>query len=498
MKMFIAGLLTESCTFSPYRTTLADFERAKGGKLLGGLIGEIFVVFRTEAEAQGWTVSEGLGAGAVPGGIMTAATFASLQAELLADLDAVLPVDAVVLVLHGAMVADGTDDCEGEILRAVRQRVGPTVPIGVEIDPHANLSAEMVRSADILVSFKEWPHIDILDRAKETVLLTMDCAAGRIRPTAGVWDCRMIDLYHTLEEPMKSIIDRLRDVERRGVAVTASIVHGYPYCDVADMGTKVLVITNNQLDKANRLAREIGEALFALRGRTRPAHLSLKEGIDAVERAAHWPVVVADTADAPGGGAAGDATYLLRALIERGVTGVAVAYIDDPIALSLAAAAGIGARLPLRIGGKMGPASGSPLDLNVEVVGVFPDAVVDGDDRKMAIGDIVLVRTEGMEILLSKQRPVAMTASHFERFGIDPRQRRVLIVKSVNNFRAGFEAVAGQFVYIAGPGALDSSFKSYDWKKIKRPKWPMDNDPFPAQGIGATRTPCELGRAEPE
>jgi len=479
MKLFTGGLLAETTGFSPLRTGLGDFEPADG-KLFGAVVGQMVEVFDRRGRERGWEVVRGLLAGAMPGGVVSRSAYETLRDRMLADLRAALPVDVVMLSLHGAMVADGYDDCEGDLLARIRIMVGPKVPIGVELDPHCNLSEAMVRAADILVMYKEWPHVDMLERANDVFALTEACLEGRIRPRIAVWDCRMLDCFHTMEPPVKPLLDEIRHLEGRDGILSISIVHGYPFGDVPDGGTKMMVISDDQPERGARLAEQLGRRLFAMRGKTRPRHLPLEEGLDAVEQAVRHPVVVADVSDAPGAGAPGDATSLLAGLLRRQIRDVALAYLWDPGMVSLAINAGVGARLPMRLGGKTGPGSGTPLDLECEVVLVVRNHVVPGVQGPTPVGDVAVVRTSGVEIVLSAQRPAAMTSEHFVSLGIDPRARRVLVVKSVNNFRAGFEAVAGQFVYVCPPGTLDTSLSSLPFRRIGRPRWPFDQDPFGA------------------
>src|SRR4051812_12850667 len=180
MTVFTGALVTETCTFSPVLTELDDFELAQNGRLLGAVVRDVLLAFGKVATAAGVDVVQGLGAGAMPAGKTRDEAYAKLKSKLLADLEAAGAVEAGCLFLHGAMVAESEDDCEGDLLEAVRGVCGVGVTVGVLIDPHAHLSERMTNNADIIVAFKEWPHIDILDRANETMALTLDAAQGRI------------------------------------------------------------------------------------------------------------------------------------------------------------------------------------------------------------------------------------------------------------------------------------------------------------------------------
>ena len=258
-KAFIAGLMNESNTFTPFPTALSDFEREKGDE------GKFMLLFKQSAELRGWSVAKGIIAYAPPAGLITRSAYEALKIELLSDLKLALPVNMVVLALHGAMVAQGYDDCQGDILQAIRDAVGKGVPIGTGLDVHAHLTQAMVDAADILVFFKEWPHIDADQTYKTAFNLTADCAEGKITPHMAVWDCRMIANFFTLQEPVKGLVDDMRAAEGKDGNISVSLIHGFSDADVPDMGTKVLIITNNLPEKGAELAERFGKRVFAMR-----------------------------------------------------------------------------------------------------------------------------------------------------------------------------------------------------------------------------------------
>jgi len=477
MRIFTAVLATESNTFVPIPTGRADYQFSEPPDS-SGLFGPCFGAVREAIESRGHQMVRSIGAFAMPSGPTVRRVYEELRDRILDDLQAARPVDAVVLVLHGAMVADGYDDCEGDLLRRVRDLVGPATPVGVNLDPHTNLSETMVTMADVMVFYKEWPHVDMVDSVGVTARLTVDAAEGKTSPRIAVFDCRMIQLMNTFAEPMKSIVAEARAMEGADGILNISFVHGYPMADVADMGSKVVVTTDDRPEEGARLAERFGRRLFELRGTLGPTYLSLEEGLDAMERAEKSPLVVADAADMPGGGAPGDATFLLRGIIERGITDVAAVYQWDPMAVEIAIKAGAGARLPLRIGGKTGPTAGDPLDLEVEVLRTFDNLVVHLEDRDEEVGPVAVVRSHGIDIALETRRTVAWDWAHFEACGVDPRNRRHLIVKSSNNHYAGYLEIAGDYLFISVPGACNMRVTDFDFKKIQRPKWPFDDNPF--------------------
>lgn len=482
MRVFTACLATETNTFSPIPTALASF--ADCHLVRGGvpddaaLFAAPLVVFRRMARARGFTLIEGLSTFAEPAGPTTRAAYEALRDELLAELRQALPVDMVLLSLHGAMVADGYDDCDGDLLARVRALVGPAAAVGAELDPHCHLSAAMVASATALVCFKHYPHVDFVDRAAELFTIVADAAAGRTRPCMAVFDCRMIGGYHTTAEPMRSYVAHLCDREREPGVLSLSVAHSFPWGDVPDAGTKLLAVCDGDPALAERLARELGQRLYALRGQTLRAPLGLHAGLDRALACPEGPVVIGDVSDNTGGGAPGDATFMLAELLRRNVTGAALACFYDPVAVQLASSAGVGATLDLRVGGKLGPMSGDPVDLRATVRAILPAMTQRWGDSCNPLGDVVRIEAAGLDLVLSDRRVQVFTPDVFEQLGVPPRQRRLLIVKSSQHYRASFAPIAAEILDVAAPGAILPDFAALPLRRIQRPKWPFDPDPF--------------------
>jgi microcystin degradation protein MlrC len=293
-----------------------------------------------------------------------------------------------------------------------------------------------------------------------------------------VFDCRMIGAYHTTREPMKAFVERISALEGQDGVLSISVAHGFPWGDVPEAGTKMLVITDDRAEAGDRLAAELGHALHALRGRTSQPVLGVEEAIERALRAPRGPVVLGDVSDNPGGGAPGDATFLLEALLAKGISGAALACIWDPVAVAIAASAGEGARLDLRIGGKLGPMSGRPLDLRVLVRKVAFDVKQSFRGARSPLGDCVAVQAEGVDVLLCSVRTQVFSPEVFTQLGVEPSSMRILVVKSSQHYRAGFTGVAAEIHDVGAPGAIQPDFESIPLRRIERPKWPFDADPL--------------------
>lgn len=484
MKIFTACLGTETNTFAPLPTDTAAYEATyvvRGGAHPAdvNMFAVPLMVWRRRAEARGWQVIESLCAFATPSGTTVKRTYETFRDEILADLKDSLPVDAVMLSLHGAMVSDGYDDCEGDLVHRIRGIVGPEIPIGVEFDLHCHIGRRFAEEVTALVIFKEYPHTDFEARAEELWDIIADTLEGKIKPVMSVFDCRMIGLYHTTREPMRGFVRSMQALEGKDGVLSVSLGHGFPWADIKELGSRVVVVTDDRWEHGARLAGELGRTLWTLKGEITPRYLDMEAAIDRALAAECGPVVLADMSDNPGGGAAGDSTFIARRLLERGIDGAAVGSIWDPVATAVCIGTGEGATLNLRLGGKAGPESGAPLDLKATVTKVVRDCPMEalgGSKRRM--GDAVAVRASGTDFIVHSLRCQNMNPSIFVKLGIDPRRRKILVVKSMQHFYAAYAPIATEVIYVAAPGTLSFDIRSLPFTKVARPLWPLDDDPW--------------------
>jgi len=448
MKMFTASLATESNFFSPNPTSYQNYADAclirSGSPLQGpGPFVEVLALYNRRAKERGWEVIQGLCALAFPSGRTAKAVYESFRDEILSDLKAAGPVDIVLFALHGAMAAFGYDDCEGDLLAEARQIVGPGVPIGVTLDPHCHF--------DIIVS----------------------AAQGKTRPVMSVFDCRMMDGFITDMEPMKSFMARIKGLEGKQGVLSISVGHGFPWADLADVGTKMLVVTDNRPQYGAELAETLGRELFAIRGQSVPPMCGIDEGIGQALALPEdlRPVCLCDWSDNTGGGAPGDATFLLRAMIERNVGNAICGTIRDSKAVQICRDAGEGAEFDLRIGGKIGVSSGQPLDLRVKVIKISKNVTIRWREMTMPPCDFAVVRYGSIDIVLSTGG--ACSVAGMAEMGLHPIEKDILTINSLSPYPEAAHAI-----HLAGPGACTLDFKSLPYTKIRRPKWPLDEDPF--------------------
>lgn len=496
MKLFVAMLGTETNTFSPVPTGLnlwretmlvrrGDRDEDDPPMLRGAK-----AVLTKAAAERGWDLEQGLFAFAQPAGLTPRALYEELRDELVADLRACLPVDAVMLILHGAMVAEGYDDCEGDTLARVREVVGRDVPVGAELDLHCHVTQQMIDRATALVGYKEYPHVDVVDRMLDLFRILADTAEGKIRPVISTFDCRMIGMFPTTREPMRSFVDEMMSLEGRDGVLNVWLGHGFPYGDVPDLGATLVVVTDDQANLGTGIAEQMGRKFFTLRNEVYRVPQTIEACLTEAVAARDAPITIADTPDNAGGGAPSDSTFFLSQMMARGIENAAIAPLWDPVAVSICQDAGVGGRLQLRIGGKMGPTSGAPVDVTATVLGLtnelhnslnqidVPLGAAAG--IKVHLGDnIDTAPGRGIDIVLTHRRGQGYAPSIFSQVGIDPERKHILVVKSTQHFHAGFAPISKQILYAGDLGALTGDMKQIPLRRADTARlWPFVDDPF--------------------
>ncbi len=486
MRLFTAALATETNTFSPICIDKRAFEAslyAKPGQhpATPTLCTAPITVGREVCAREGWTLIEGSASWADPAGLINRDTYEFLRDEILDQLRAALPVDGVVMGLHGAMVAAGYDDPEGDLLTRMREIVGPDVLICAELDPHSHLTAKRVTAADFFVAFKEFPHIDFVDRARDLWAIAVRTLKGEIKPVMSVFDPQMIDVFPTSKQPMRGFVDQLLALEASDPEILSlSVIHGFMAADVPEMGTKIIAVTDGNAAKGAALAEKLGRELYALRGTFMVKQIDEVAAVAQALAASKGPVVIADVWDNPGGGTAGDATVLLAELIAKGATDVAVGTIWDPIAVQICFAAGEGAEIPLRFGAKSAPDTGNPIDKRVKIVKLVANAEMKFGESFAPFGDAAWIQFDGIDVILNSTRAQSFDPSLFSVMGIDPTQRKILLIKSTNHFYDSFAKIAAEIIYCSAGRPYPNTPATTNYRKARRTIWPMVADPLGA------------------
>jgi microcystin degradation protein MlrC len=475
MKMFAAGLATETNSFCPLPTRREDFQ----DDLFEGFIDDAHGIMRVWAElaaAGGHEFIRSPNLWAMPAGPVVQRDYEALREELIVGLRAALPVDIVLLNLHGAMVAHGYDDCEGDILKAVREVVGEKVVLAAELDPHANLTATMVEIADLLIEYKEWPHDDQGDRAREVFDLAVATAEGRVRPTMAVAPANVIVMIPTKEGAGRIVADEARRLERLPGMLSVSVNIGFPWSDSEHLGTKVLAVSDNDPDLACRVATQLAEHIANHRHEfeVAPGALEPDRALDAALNT-EGTTILCEYGDVITGGGAGDATHLLHRLIARDVRHACYAAIWDPQAVEICSTVGEGTTIDLRIGGKCSHLSGDPIDLEASIVTVrrnYEHRLSDG--FAFDGGTIVHLRTNtDLDIILASKRFPVLYPGLFGDLGIDLATKRIIAIKAYRMAQIHFSPVSTRFLFVETPTAQSGMLNSLPYRRFKRNLWPF-------------------------
>ena len=491
MKIFSACLAAETNSFSPIPTGLDDFNQVRAADIANGTwqIEQVppINVWQAKAQARGDELEIGLLAWAQPAGPATQFTYEALRDEILNDLRQAGSVDIVLLFLHGAMMAKGYEDCEGDILARVHEIVGPDVTIAVELDLHCHLTEKMLKHATLINTFKEYPHTDVNARGAELFDLAIDAQLGHTTPAMALFDCRMVGMYPTTTSEMRGFVNAMFDAEKQPEVLAVSFCHGFPFGDMPDEGGKMLVVTDNNPALAASIAKELGLQVFGLRHQIGFSSLPIDEALSravSLSEQNSKPVVVADQSDNAGGGAPSDSTFALAWLLEHQIDNAAVAIMYDPEIVKLAKAAGIGAEFTVRLGGKIGEVSGDPLDINIKVLNYiaeynhrFPQD--EGEPGLWPMGDVVALHCQGIDIVVSSIRGQCFCPSIFIDLGINAKTKALLVVKSAQHFYGAFAPIASEVIYMAAPGAVPPIMQQIAYTRMRTDdKYPWVNDPF--------------------
>ena len=480
MRIFVASLATETNTFAPIPTDLRSFAPTSctpgTAPAAATMNTAVMVVARRLAAEQGHTLVEGSCAWADPAGIVGRATYETLRDEILDQLRAAMPVDVILFGLHGAMVAHGYDDCEGDLMARAR-RIAPHAVIGGEIDPHTHLSDTMVQSADFIVAFKEFPHTDFLARAEDLAALCLAKARGEINPVPCVWDMRHIGGFMTGREPGRSFVDRMLAMEGKDGIRSISAIHGFTAADVYDVGSKMLVYADDRA-RGEALAEQLGREQLAWGKGANPVHLKTAEAVTDALATEGGPVVLADRWDNPGGGVAGDSTFLIEELLNYPDVPAAVGALWDAQAVNFCIAAGVGAVMPLRFGGKAAATSGNPIDAVVTVRAVTDDLRIPFEQSEVSLGAAAAISIGNLDVVLASGRAQTFSPPVFTNLGIDLSKKKIVVVKSSNHFFAAFAPIAAKITYVDCGGPYPPDAAKIPYTKIRRPISPLDANPW--------------------
>lgn len=453
--------------------------------------------FLDAGRAHDWRVDHVLSAAAGPSGKVTAAAFDWLADPIVAAAQSG-DYDAILLGLHGAMVTDDSDDGEGELLARLRAVLPHGLPIAITLDLHANVSQRMCDLAEIILSYKTYPHTDMRAIARQAADILQRRLAGEIDPHTLLLRCPMLEEVNGGRTDLGPMLERLRAArtwEQRDDAYAVSINAGFASADTAETGPTVLVTCEGESAAHAEFARGIAEDIWRRRGEVLNDYLEVDAAASIAARfeSVDGPLVIADYADNPGAGAYADATDLLRALLAADVENACFGPMVDAASVQKLARHAPGERVRIDLGGKTDPAfGGGPLDLEVELLGLYDGDYVGGGAMIGGLvqhfGPTAVIRAGGIDILVTSLAEQLLDLQQFRSFGIDPARKRVVALKSMQHFRADFEPIAAR-VIVCDSGALCTPrYTRLEYRNVMRPIFPLDpelDDPSLPMPAGA-------------
>ena len=486
----IVGLLQESNTFLTETTRRAHFEmdlllRGEGiRETMAGAPHEVGGFFAGLAEAAKEVEAVPLFlARALPYGRIDQADFERLVEELLEAVAAAGPLDGILAAPHGATVAYGHDDADGWWLGRLRDLVGPDVPIIASLDPHANLSPAMVAATDAIVAYRSNPHLDQRETGRRAALLMIETLAGRVRPTqVAAYPPMAINIrsQNTSESPMRELYEALGALADRPGVVSHSVILGFPYADVPEMGSAVLVVTEGDATLARELAEAMGEEMWQQRRRFEPVQTSVEDAIGLALARPSRPVVLLDMGDNVGGGSPGDSNAIAREWLRSGDGKSAFVCLHDPVAVVAAEEAGAGRTIEGAIGDPAAPLSG-PWRVRSLHEGVFHESQArHGGFSVFDQGRTAVLETpEGSLVaMVTTRRMAPFSLAQMTAFGLDPAVFTAIIAKGVIAPMAAYAPVAkGGFVHVDSPGVTRADMTKLVHEKRRKPLFPFEFEP---------------------
>lgn len=488
MRIAIGQFWQETNTFNPLATTRADFEPLGiyfGDELLNKLAdvnepGGFIQGVRAWPEAVELV---GLARfGAWPSGPVSRDAIAELLSEMMDRLLHALPIDAVYLALHGAMVAEGLPDVEGELLRRVRELVGARIPIVASLDLHANITRQMVENASALVLYHTAPHIDVFETGQRAAKVMRRLLIDRIQPVTAFQKLPMVvpaERANTQDPGSVSYAFRefLQRCEADPDILCAGLATVQPWLDIPEMGSAVVVSASYE-PKAERLCRDLAGQLWQRRQDYLPELIDLPEAVRQAHEETGGLVVLGDAGDSTNSGSTGECTAILGELCKYDWRRPALTTMVAPYAVEEARRRGIGANYQARLGGVREQRFSTPITLDVEVAHLF-DARFTlsghiGKNMPIDMGPSAVLRHGNVHLLVTTRSGPHFAPDFFRSAGLDPLTACVVVAKSPCGFRAAYQPFAAKIMMVRSPGCAPSDFWNYEYKNIPRPLWPWD------------------------
>jgi len=481
----IIGLMHESNTFIAAQTTLVDFENdllLRGPSVREKMADSLHEVggFFAGLQMAGMEAVPIFMARALPYGTISAETADILFERLLDAVAEHGPLDGYLVAPHGATVSANHADFDGDWLTLLRERIGRQTPMIATLDLHANMSARMVAAFDAIVGYRTNPHLDQKERGIEAALLIARTVRGEIRPTVAAAFPPLaanIERQASSEPHWRPLQDKQAAQLTLPGVLSNSLLYGFPYSDVPQMGSSVVVVTDNDPALAQKLADELAAEWWQRRDDFAGKMRSVADAM-AFVKTHDGPVCLLDMGDNVGGGSPGDSTILAHALLEAGIKSLVILY--DPESVHHAESLGVGHRVTLRMGGKCDRLHGEPIEAIVEVIslhdGKFEETEVrHGGIRSFDQGRTAIVVTDsGLTVMLTTRRTAPFSLRQLTAFGVEPERFHAIVAKGVHAPTAAYAPISKHFIRVNTPGATTADMVALNYQHRRKPLYPFE------------------------
>ena len=491
MRVLVGAVGHESNTFTPFLTKREDFYIYYGDDIFdrAGWRGSLEGIIATLEAHADIELVPGVAAGAMPGGVVERSTYEEFKRAVL---DAARDVDGVCLALHGAMRAEGVDYCENDLLRDLRAKVGPDVPITIALDMHANIVTETIENVHALVAYHTAPHVDACETGETAAQMLLNILKEDIRPTMGFAKIPFLlpgEMAQTALDPMASMMKMVEELEQRPEVLSVTLANGHCWADVPDIGVATVVVTTGDAELAQTEADRLAAAFWARRhefgvsAEAYPAEEAVEKALAAEESTAF----LSDSGDNPGAGGTTDVPLLLEILLTKGARSVVVASIWDTEAVQACMMAGVGQEIALSIGGKLDKRHGTPLKVTGKVRLLADGHAYQGGVRqpptRQQVGPMAVLNLDGVDVILSSTRLSIVDPAQLRSLGLEPLEYRIVVLKR-GYLTAPFQAIAERSILAFTPGATNCQVAQMKFSRVNRPMYPLVPD--------ATWSPCQV------
>jgi microcystin degradation protein MlrC len=486
MKIAFAKVWAETSTFTPLLTNLDDMRSFglhygaqildvyRGVAELGGFLAAAEAFFpQTELipiiHANGWT-----------GGVLSTEALQHIESHLLAGLEQAGELDGFYFALHGATASEQIADVSGYLLEKVRKFIGPSTPLVASFDHHGNITQRIIDNLDAFVSYQCAPHIDMFETGERAGKLLFRLIQKEINPVIAWQKIPLVTpsyRFTTTKPPLKTLFQRARELERISGVLTVSTFQVFPHLDVPELGWSTIAIADGDLSLANRLAIELAQHSWKIRDQMFPETVPPDEAIRRALASEKGPILMVDGDDNVNGGAPGDSTCFLSALLRAHVDRPAYLTIVDPEAVAGAIAAGIGNVVTLEVGGKRDHIYSRPVPVTGQVIRISDGRFQIGGHGAGSVnmGRTVVLAIGEIRLLLSERIGPGHDPEVYRHIGLDPGRAQIVLVKCTAGHAVAYQSIMQNDLFLDCPGLAFNNLKRLEWKHIPRPIYPIDD-----------------------